>query len=73
MNVVVEMMREPIWDNLLDILQKPESGGAHLVRSVVVVSVREVRRDRWVVLSSFLVVFFWNNLDGGGGGSGGGA
>ena len=52
MNVVV-VMREPIWDNLLDILQKPESGGEHLVRLAVVDSVREVRRGRWVVLSSF--------------------
>ena len=57
MNVVV-VMREPIWDKMLDILQKPESGGEHLVRSAVVESVREVRRGRWVVLSSFLVVLF---------------
>ena len=53
MNVVVVMMREPIWDKMLDNLQKPESGGEHLVRSAVVESVPEVRRGRWVVLSSF--------------------
>ena len=67
MNVVV-VMREPICDEMLDILQNPESGGEHLARSAVVESVREVRRGRWVVLCRFL-----NNLDGGrGSGSGGG-
>ena len=64
------MVREPIWDDLLDILQNPESGGEHLVRSAVVESVREVRSGRWVVLCSFLVVIFWNTLDGVGGGGG---
>ena len=57
--MVEVMMREPIWDNLLDILQKPESGGEHLVRSAVVESVREVRRGRWVVLSRFLEQSRW--------------
>ena len=61
--VVVMVMRESIWDKIPDILQTPERGGEQLVRSAVVESVREVRRGRWVVLSSLLVVFFWNNLD----------
>ena len=55
---VVGGMREPICDEMLYILQKPESGGERLVGSAVVESVREVRRGRGVVLSSFLVVFF---------------
>ena len=56
---MVEVMREPIWDKMLDILQKPESGGEHLVGSAVVESVREVRRGRWVVLCSFFLLRKW--------------
>ena len=61
---MVVVMREPIWDKMLDILQKPERGGEHLLGSAVVESVREVRRGRWWCFVVFSGIF-WNNLDGG--------